>query len=81
MNHTTDIATAGETMTMKPSVPTRLTAAGEPAGAAVEAVLAAVREGRIIPKLAREVLVRLVPPAKQMLRLRSPPIVDSASYA
>jgi hypothetical protein len=62
------------------SVPVRVTATGEPAGAAVEAVLAAVRDGQITSKLAREVLVRLIPPAKPTVKLRLPTIRDARSF-
>jgi hypothetical protein len=65
----------------RPPAPARLVAPGEPAGAAVAAVLQAVGEGKITPKLAREVPVRLIPPAKPTVRLRLPAIVDGASYA
>ncbi len=82
MNDATDVAAADGTMTMKPPVPTRLAAAGgEPAGTTVEAVLAAVREGKITSKLAREVLVRLIPPAKPTVTLRLPVVRDARSYA
>ncbi len=82
MSDATDIAAVEETTTMKPPVPTRLAAAGgEPAGTAVEAVLAAVREGKITSKLAREVLVRLIPPAKPPVTLRLPVVRDAKFYA
>jgi hypothetical protein len=64
----------------QPTVPVRVTATGEPAGAAVEAVLAAVRGGQITSKLAREVLVRLIPPAKPTVKLRLPTIRDARSF-
>ena len=59
----------------------RLVPAGQPAGAVIEALLTALSQGKVSPKLGREMLVRLVPPARPMVRLRLPPIVDSASYA
>src|SRR5688572_5187414 len=69
-----------EDASVQTSVPVRVTATGEPAGAAVEAVLAAVRDGQITSKLAREVLVRLIPPAKPVVKLRLPAIRDARSF-
>jgi hypothetical protein len=43
-------------------------------------VLAAVHEGKITSKLAREVLVRLIPPAKPTVKLRLPTIRDARSF-
>ena len=59
----------------------RLVPAGQPAGPVIEALLTALRQGTISPKLGREMLVRLVPPAKPTVKLKLPRIVDSASYA
>jgi hypothetical protein len=49
--------------------------------AVVEALQAAVEQGRISPKLGREMLIRLVPPKKATVRLALPAIVDAGSYA
>jgi hypothetical protein len=49
--------------------------------AVVEALQAAVEQGRISPKLGREMLIRLVPPKKATVRLELPVIRDAASYA
>jgi hypothetical protein len=59
----------------------RLVPAGQPAGPVIEALLTALRQGTISPKLGREMLIRLVPPAKPTVRLRLPAITDAASYA
>jgi hypothetical protein len=47
----------------------------------IEALVAAIGRGAISPKLGREMLVRLVPPAKATVKLRLPPIVNAVSYA
>jgi hypothetical protein len=65
-----------EAADVRPTVPVRVTATGEPAGAAVEAV----RDGQITSKLAREVLVRLIPPAKPTVKLPLPTIRDARSF-
>ena len=49
--------------------------------AVVEALQAAVEQGRISPKLGREMLIRLVPPKKATVSLELPVITDAASYA
>ena len=49
--------------------------------AVVEALQAAVEQGRISPKLGREMLIRLVPPKKATVRLDLPAIVDAGTYA
>ena len=49
--------------------------------AVVEALQAAVEQGRISPKLGREMLVRLVPPKKATAQVDLPAITDAASYA
>jgi hypothetical protein len=49
--------------------------------AVVEALQAAVEQGRISPKLGREMLIRLVPPKKATVSLALPPITDAGSYA
>jgi hypothetical protein len=49
--------------------------------AVVEALQAAVEQGRISPKLGREMLVRLVPPKKATAQVNLPAITDAASYA
>jgi hypothetical protein len=59
----------------------RLLPANQPAGPVIEALLTALRQGTISPKLGREMLIRLVPPAKATVRLRLPPITDAASFA
>jgi hypothetical protein len=59
----------------------RLVPAGQPAGPVIEALLTALRQGAISPKLGREMLIRLVPPAKPTVRLRLPAITDAASFA
>ena len=64
-----------------PPAPARLVPAGQPAGKVIETLVAAIGRGKISPKLGREMLVRLVPPAKATVRLRLPPIVDAESYA
>lgn len=64
--------------------PPRLVPAGQaagPAGPVIETLVAAIGQGTISPKLAREMLVRLVPPAKATVRLPLPKIVDAASHA
>lgn len=64
--------------------PPRLVPAGQaagPAGPVIETLVAAIGQGTISPKLAREMLVRLVPPAKATVRLTLPRIVDAASHA
>jgi hypothetical protein len=54
----------------------------EPSPAAVvEALQSAVENGRLSPKFARELLVRLAPPAKAPLaRIELPPITDAESF-
>jgi hypothetical protein len=59
----------------------RLVPAGQPAGPVIEALLTALRQGTISPKLGREMLIRLVPPAKPTVRLPLPKITDAESYA
>ena len=49
--------------------------------AVVEALQAAVEQGRISPKLGREMLVRLVPPKKATAQVHLPAITDAGSYA
>jgi hypothetical protein len=49
--------------------------------AVVEALQAAVEQGRLSPKLGREMLIRLVPPKKATVSLALPAIVDAGSYA
>ena len=49
--------------------------------AVVEALQAAVEQGRISPKLGREMLIRLVPPKKATVSLELPAITDAGSYA
>jgi hypothetical protein len=49
--------------------------------AVVEALQAAVEQGRISPKLGREMLIRLVPPKKATVSLELPAITDATSYA
>ena len=49
--------------------------------AVVEALQAAVEQGRISPKLGREMLIRLVPPKKATVSLVLPVITDAGSYA
>jgi hypothetical protein len=49
--------------------------------AVVEALQAAVEQGRISPKLGREMLIRLVPPKKATVSLALPAITDAGSYA
>lgn len=61
--------------------PPRLVPAGQAAGPVIETLVAAIGQGTISPKLAREMLVRLVPPAKATVRLPLPRIVDAASHA
>lgn len=61
--------------------PPRLVPAGQPAGLVIETLVAAIGRGEISPKLGREMLVRLVPPAKATVRLPLPRIVDAASHA
>jgi len=59
----------------------RLVPADQPAGPVIEALLGALRQGTISPKLGREMLVRLVPPAKPTVQLPLPKITDAESYA
>jgi len=66
---------------IEPSTPARLVATSEPAAAVVEALLGALRKGEITSKLAREVLVRVLPPSRRTVRLPLPAIVDAASFA
>ena len=50
--------------------------------AAVEALKTAVQRGEITSKLAREALVRVLPPARApRARIEMPPVVDAPSYA
>ena len=71
----------GEDVQAQPSVASRLIPAGQPAGQVIETLVAAIGRGTISPKLGREMLVRLVPPAKAAVRLALPKITDAASYA
>jgi len=75
---------AGETLdlgeVLEPPAPARLVATGEPA-ALVEALLAALHRGEITSKVMRELVVRLIPPAKPTVKIRLPRIVDSRTYA
>jgi hypothetical protein len=48
--------------------------------AVVEALQAAVEQGRLSPKLGREMLVRLVAPKKTTISLELPVITDAESF-
>jgi hypothetical protein len=61
--------------------PAQVIAADPSPLAVVEALQAAVEHGRITPKLAREMMIRLVPPKKPTAPVEMPSIVDAASYA
>jgi hypothetical protein len=69
-----------ETAVMTPPKPPRLVPVGQPAGPVIETLVAAIGRGTISPKLGREMLVRLVPPAKPMVKLALPAIVDAVTY-
>ena len=64
-----------------PPAPARLVVAGEPATTVIEGLLAALHRGEITSKVMRELVVRLAPPARPMVRLPLPAIVDATSYA
>jgi len=59
------------------------TADGAPMGAVatVRAVLTAVRQKKLPAKLAKELLVRVAPPARAAVTVDLPAIVDAASHA
>lgn len=75
-----DIVEPVEAGEVQPPAPVRLVAHGEPAAAVIDGLLTALRRGEITNKVMRELVVRLAPPARPMVRLRLPPIVDGASY-
>jgi hypothetical protein len=79
----TDLA---ETMAAAPRGPAQMLApmqlvhAGEPS-ALIQSLLAAVHRGEITSKVMREIVVRLIPPAKPVVKIRMPKITNGSSYA
>jgi hypothetical protein len=59
------------------------TADGAPAEAVatVRAILTAVRQKKLSAKLAKELVMRVVPPARATVRVTLPKIVDAATHA